>query len=522
VQEDKRLVSSEEFSIPIDDFRELIQWFANRYNYVWETSDGQFLLFYETTWKTSPQRRGSWIVYLVPQSSRLHTLLQPRAESQQRKKNWPPDPYEGDILHALQYVPSAVQQAVEGLDDSDPRGRLEAVRDLGQMTHPTARKALVDALEHSYTDVSVYSAFVLARFRDSRAAHKLVEALRDCNNKLGEDIAKILESLKDDAALMESNPFRKDREPEDPPQGDWTWRMGADWTLQKLETAAISALLDALSDPDDYVLGTSQAILSQTSPAVLGLIEDLYHQDRNRREVAAWTLMELLDPAAVPGLIHALYDRDKNVSVKAELALRGIGTPQALEALEKQERVDQLVDSSVDQEPSEDDDPPSRAIPLAVAGIEAYEQSNGEVRVEFLDAYSPRYRRRSYHRIDQPFDELRLVIISQAEQESEPKVSVSTKDAPRRRKKRGPELGREELVYRLAMAQWAEEIKQEDPKKTWKTIAQQIGWSFGSGKSGRQHLYNARKKLERIEEDDPEGLLERVAEFRKAHDSRSK
>jgi hypothetical protein len=72
------------------------------------------------------------------------------------------------------------------------------------------------------------------------------------------------------------------------------------------------------------------------------------------------------------------------------------------------------------------------------------------------------------------------------------------------------------------MAQWAEEIKQTDPIKTWGVIAREIGWRHGSHKSGRQHLLNARNKLERIEEHDPEGLLERVAEYRKAHDYKSK
>ena len=78
-----------------------------------------------------------------------------------------------------------------------------------------------------------------------------------------------------------------------------------------------------------------------------------------------------------------------------------------------------------------------------------------------------------------------------------------------------PGLIKEELIYRLARAQQAEEIRAKDHQKTWKEIAQEIKWRLGSGKPGVKLLEDARQRLKRLESFDPDGLLQRVREFRR-------
>ena len=75
-------------------------------------------------------------------------------------------------------------------------------------------------------------------------------------------------------------------------------------------------------------------------------------------------------------------------------------------------------------------------------------------------------------------------------------------------------MDHEELVYRLAKAQEAEEIKKADNRKTWKEIAKEIGWKFGSGIPSVKLLANARKRLEQYKDNDPEGILDEVNNYR--------
>jgi hypothetical protein len=68
-----------------------------------------------------------------------------------------------------------------------------------------------------------------------------------------------------------------------------------------------------------------------------------------------------------------------------------------------------------------------------------------------------------------------------------------------------PKLSTEELVYRLAKVQEGEEIKAQDPKLYWKEIKIHIGWPHSI-----KLLEDARKRLKRLEENDPNNLLEKV------------
>jgi len=84
--------------------------------------------------------------------------------------------------------------------------------------------------------------------------------------------------------------------------------------------------------------------------------------------------------------------------------------------------------------------------------------------------------------------------------------------------KRGPgrrELDRKELIYRLAKAQEAEEIKARDPDKRWKEIAKAIGWRLGLTASGVKLLEYARDRLKRAQKEGDRELLDEVKKYRK-------
>jgi hypothetical protein len=76
-------------------------------------------------------------------------------------------------------------------------------------------------------------------------------------------------------------------------------------------------------------------------------------------------------------------------------------------------------------------------------------------------------------------------------------------------------LKRDELTYRLAAAQEAEELKARDPAMTWKEIAKEICWRPGWKPAGVKLLEDARKRLARLQKDDPEHLLDAVSQRRK-------
>jgi len=103
-----------------------------------------------------------------------------------------------------------------------------------------------------------------------------------------------------------------------------------------------------------------------------------------------------------------------------------------------------------------------------------------------------------------------------------PRSMVASGTAAGKRQRAGgrPGLDHDELIYRLAKAQEAEEIKRADPDMSWKMIAKEINWRHGIGGAGLTLLRDARKRLRSLEEDDPGGLLREVAEWRRAQETR--
>jgi len=71
-----------------------------------------------------------------------------------------------------------------------------------------------------------------------------------------------------------------------------------------------------------------------------------------------------------------------------------------------------------------------------------------------------------------------------------------------------PGLSRDELVYRVAKAMDAEQIKKETPDMTWKEVVREIKWDRGSTRASKvKLLQDARYRLDRLKDDDPSGIL---------------
>lgn len=111
------------------------------------------------------------------------------------------------------------------------------------------------------------------------------------------------------------------------------------------------------------------------------------------------------------------------------------------------------------------------------------------------------------------YEQVRLVGVPAKAAQSSPTNEEPTKGQPGRP---GLELDHDELIYRLAMAQWAEQMKRDDPDMRWNEIQVEIGWDRGGSRESKAKLlYYARDKLHRFERKDPDNLLEEVAQRRR-------
>lgn len=111
------------------------------------------------------------------------------------------------------------------------------------------------------------------------------------------------------------------------------------------------------------------------------------------------------------------------------------------------------------------------------------------------------------------YKQVRLVGVPAKAAQSSPTNEEPTKAQPGRP---GLELDHDELIYRLAMAQWAEQMKRDDRDMTWNEIQAEIGWARGgTRKSKAKLLQYARDRLRRLEHKDPDNLLEEVAQRRR-------
>lgn len=101
-------------------------------------------------------------------------------------------------------APPSVKQAIAALESHDTNERINAVKNLSQNNHPTARDALAAAAQHVMFDVRVHASLRLAeasRFADKRAIFGLIDALHDKDPEIRWTAATYLEEYHDPEAV---------------------------------------------------------------------------------------------------------------------------------------------------------------------------------------------------------------------------------------------------------------------------------------------------------------------------------
>ena len=249
-------------------------------------------------------------------------------------------------------APPAVQQAARSLDSVDSKERESAIQSLGQMNHPTATNALVEALRHPTQQVRLQAAIQLIAFHDTRSLRTLLESQRWTGQEvepwriamIGESaVPGLVEALDDE---------------------DGRVRLCAVRALGAFHSTAVALALAArLDDPDqEFLRYAIEALRKVGSPeAVPALRQALLHSvasvrsslvtalgecggksvtpdlielardpDRDVRHAAVVSLGQIRDGASVPALIEALADSYDQVGANAAKGLDAIGDPRSI------------------------------------------------------------------------------------------------------------------------------------------------------------------------------------------------
>lgn len=198
-------------------------------------------------------------------------------------------------------APGAVSGAVAMLGARQAEVRSAGVEILAAIDHPAARSALVSAAQHPiYRAVRLAAVSKLAQVSGQEALTGLLAAVRDPDTDVSRAAAQAISTLGD---------------------------------------AAVPGLLEIERGP--YPVGPRAAVwalsLIGTPATVPGLIEALRMEGWFAPRTAAVTLGKIGDAQAVPELIGALQSEDEALVELVLKALRQIGTPEALEAVEKYE-----------------------------------------------------------------------------------------------------------------------------------------------------------------------------------------
>ncbi|MGK7957573.1 MAG: NACHT domain-containing NTPase, partial [Crocosphaera sp.] len=223
---------------------------------------------------------------------------------------------------------TAVNPLIEELSDSDSDVRKNAADLLGKIGSETAVNPLIDALIDSDSDVRRYAAEALGKIGSETAVNPLIDALSDHEFSVGINAAKALGKIGNETAVKALiDALSND---------NVLVRGYAAEALGKIGSeTAVKALIDALSDSYPIVKSSAAHALAKigNETAVNPLIEELSHSDPDVRCHAADLLGKTGSETAVNPLIQALSDHEFSVGINAAKALGEIGSETAVNPL---------------------------------------------------------------------------------------------------------------------------------------------------------------------------------------------
>jgi HEAT repeat protein len=226
----------------------------------------------------------------------------------------------------------AIDPLIAALGDTDVRVRERATEALGLLKE-SALEPLITALPHNNGYARSNTAKLLGQLGDSRAVIPLIDILKDTNDSVRSNAVEALGRLNDERAVeLLKNALR---------DSDELVRRGAAEALGRLGIVEVDLLIAALKDNDWSVRRSAVIALGQLedSKAVDPLVSALMDDDWRVRSGAAVSLGQFGEQA-VSALLAALDRKDIVLNKSTIIALRMIGTPEALAPLKRYGLVD--------------------------------------------------------------------------------------------------------------------------------------------------------------------------------------
>jgi HEAT repeat protein len=242
------------------------------------------------------------------------------------------------IVEALGKIGDAA--AVPGLlgalgNDVDEDVRKSAAEALGKIGGAAAVPGLLKTLGNDVDeDVRKSAAEALGKIGDAAAVPGLLKALRNEDWNIRKSVASALGQIGDATAVPDLLKIL--------PKAGVEVRKSIVEALGKIGKSSVSELLKALQNNQSWDVRRSAAeALGQIGDvtAVSGLLETLRNENERvyvRKSIIV-ALEKIGDATAVPDLLRFLHDKDEDLRLTATHALRQIGTPEALAAINEQQ-----------------------------------------------------------------------------------------------------------------------------------------------------------------------------------------
>jgi len=279
------------------------------------------------------------------------------------------------IIRIPSLASDRLKRVAHNLEDPNPNKREESFPSLIDLasSDAIARGLLTQLLEHPYSDLQVWAALELARYKNEKAIPTLIKNIHGipmdsfnpfANVKFSDSITKALISFDKtavpflcEALQNEGDEFRLSKfadllgqigEHEAVPYllnafykgsfSEWWNRNSFINAIVKMkDPSVVEALIEIIQSELEiptyltvlHALGEFASV--EALPYFLKALQ--YKQDSSVRQSAAEALGKLKDPTSLSELLEALYDDDKNVRIEVVKALGHFADPSAIKAI---------------------------------------------------------------------------------------------------------------------------------------------------------------------------------------------